>query len=84
MSDTTPSDHPTSTDSEVGGRRAFLKRAAIGAVAVPVLASFSMNGMNIAGAQTPAVSGTTTTKASTTTSSTTTSSTTTTSTPLPT
>ena len=44
------------------GRRAFLKKMAIGGVfAAPVVSSFSMTGVSAAYAQTPTASGTTST-----------------------
>lgn len=60
MTDHTPPDDTDDIGLDGSDRRAFLKRAAIGAVAVPILTSFSMAGMNVTSAQTPAVSGTTT------------------------
>jgi hypothetical protein len=52
---------PAELDEVALKRRAFLKKAAIGAAAIPILSSFSMSGMSAVGAQTPGVSGTTTT-----------------------
>jgi hypothetical protein len=62
-------------------RRSFLRKAALGAAVVPVVASFSMTGMGAAYAATAGVSGTTTTTSTTSTTATSTSTTTTTTAP---
>jgi len=59
MHESLPSDEPTTPGFD---RRRFIQRAAItGAVAVPVVSSFSMAGVNSAFAQATNVSGKTTT-----------------------
>lgn len=57
MSDDVTTDETTMGEA-ADGRRSFLKKAAVGAFAVPVISTFSMGGVQAAFAQTPTESDT--------------------------